>query len=53
MEVWSAKRLNWSIVTRAHAPRQGGGDARPLRRTFWVLERARDSHELYGGAVLI
>jgi hypothetical protein len=41
MEVWSAKRLNWSIVTRAHVPRQGGGDARPLRRTFRVLERAR------------
>jgi hypothetical protein len=22
LNVWSAKRLNWSIVTRAHAPRQ-------------------------------
>ena len=32
--VWSAKRLNWSIVTRAHVPRRrgaaGGAAARPV-----------------------
>jgi hypothetical protein len=55
-KVWSAPRLKWSIVTRAHVPRQvGGARGRAMRYSGaqWVqrLKPGDEGHAYYASAV--